>query len=452
LKRFSLIAVLATSSALFAAEPGWRAGTAHAVITPEQPLWMAGYGGRTHPADGKQSELLIRVLALEDAEQHRGVVLSSDTLGISQPIYEAVVARMKSEHGVDRSQIALYASHTHCGPVLKQALYDTYPLDDAQIALIENYSAKLIDTIVETIGKALSNMEPATVSRGQGLATFAVNRRTNREADVPQLREQNKLVGPVDHSVPVLAVHGKNGALKAVVFAYACHNTTMDFYKWFGDYAGCAQFALEDRHPGATAMFAMGCGADQNPLPRRTVERAEQYGGQLADAVDAVLKEGLTPLSPRLQTAIEMIPLAFDPLPAKEQLEKMAAEPVTGSRQRWAMRMLKLQASGEPIPTEYRYPVQAWRLGGEQLWITLGGEVVVDYGLKFKGEFGWETWVTSYANDVMAYIPSYRVLLEGGYEGQSSMTVYGQPAERWASDVEDRITAAVRRLVKMMEE
>jgi neutral ceramidase len=431
---------------LAAAEPTWRAGTARAVITPEQPLWMAGYGGRTHPADGKQTELLIRALSLEDAQGHRGVILSSDTLGISQPIYEAVVARMKSQHGLDRSQIMLHASHTHCGPVLKQALYDTYPLDDAQIALIDAYSAKLVDTIVATFGEALQSLEPVTVSRGLGVATFGVNRRTNREADVPKLREANQLVGPVDHSVPVLAVKRQDGSLKAVVFAYACHNTVMDFYKWFGDYSGCAQFALEDRHPGVTAMFVMGCGADQNPLPRRKVELAEQYGGQLADAVDAVLKEGTKPLSPRLQMAVEMTPLALDPLPAKEQLEKMAAG-TAGMPQRWATRMLKLQSSGDAIRKDYPYPVQAWRLG-EQLWINLGGEVVVDYSLKFKGEYGWDTWVTSYSNDVMAYIPSYRVLLEGGYEGQSSMMVYGQPAERWAPNVEERLANAVRRVAK----
>lgn len=431
-----------------AAEPTWRAGTARAVITPEQPMWMAGYGGRDHPADGKQADLLIRALALEDAQGRRGVILSSDTLGISQPIYEAVVARMKSQHGLDRSQIMLHASHTHCGPVLKQALYDTYPLDDAQRALIEAYSAKLIDIIVTTLGEALKSLEPVTLSRGQGVATFAVNRRNNREADVPALREANQLVGPVDHSVPVLAVRRRDGSLKAVVFAYACHNTVMDFYKWFGDYAGVAQFALEDRNPGVTAMFVMGCGADQNPVPRRKLEFAEQYGAQLADAVQAALKEGTRPLSPRLQTAIELTPLAFDPLPPREQLEQTAAEKPS-YRQRWAARMVKLQSSGDALPKSYPYPVQAWRLG-EQLWINLGGEVVVDYSLKFKGEFGYDTWVTGYSNDVMAYIPSHRVLLEGGYEGQSSMMVYGQPAERWAPDVEERLTNAVRRVVSIV--
>jgi hypothetical protein len=100
--------------------------------------------------------------------------------------------------------------------------------------------------------------------------------------------------------------------------------------------------------------------------------------------------------------------------------------------------------------------VQAWQLGGKQLWIALGGEVVIDYALRFKREFGADTWVAGYVNDVMAYIPSARVLAEdkpprasgrSGYEGNTSMYVYGQPAHRWGDDVEELIAGAVKKLV-----
>lgn len=444
-----LAAVWSGAGPLAAAAEGWKAGVAKAVITPAKPMWMAGYGGRTEPGAVKYHDLWIRVLALEAADGRRGVILSSDTLGISQPIYEAVVARLEQSRGLTRSQIMLHASHTHCGPVLKQALYDTYPLDDVQIGLIEEYSQGLIETIVKTIEGAVDDLQPATLSRGVGTCDFAVNRRTNREPDVPMLREQNLLLGPVDHTVPVLAVHRPDGKLAAVVFTYACHNTVLSWQQWCGDYAGFAQYAIEERHPGATALFTMGCGADQNPLPRRTVEIAQNYGKRLADSVDAVLGQTLTPVAPRLQTALELTPLPFGPLPSQETLERQAAAPAN-YQQRWASRMLKLSASPGGVAKEYSYPVQAWRLGNDLLWITLGGEVVVDYSLRFKGEYGWDTWVSGYCNDVMAYIPSERVLLEGGYEGQSSMYVYGQPCDRWAPGVEERIAATVQRVVEQV--
>ena len=78
-------------------------------------------------------------------------------------------------------------------------------------------------------------------------------------------------------------------------------------------------------------------------------------------------------------------------------------------------------------------------------WIALGGEVVVDYALRLKKELG-PVWVAGYANDVMAYIPSLRVLKEGGYEGAGAMVYYGLPTV-WSPRVEELIVAAVRNQV-----
>lgn len=430
-----------------AADRAWRAGVAKSVITPDVPVWMAGYGGRTKPAEGKLHDLYVRVLALEDAAGHRGIILASDTLGISKPIYDQVCRQLKEQHGLDRSQIMLHASHTHCGPVLRAALYDTYPLNDEEIAKIEKYSDWLTQEIVATIGRALKDLKPATVWRGMGNCDFAVNRRTNREADVPQLRERNMLLGPVDHTVPTLAVRDERGKLMAVAFTYACHNTTLSFQQWCGDYAGFAQFELEAQNPGMMALFCMGCGADQNPLPRRTVELCESYGKRLASAVSAILKDELEAVPAILQTQHEFTTLSLEGLPKVDALQKLASGG-PGNPQRWATRILKLIESKAELPQEYPYPTTVWKLGKDQIWIALGGEVVVDYSLRFKAEHGERTWVSGYVNDVMAYIPSRRVLLEGGYEGQSSMMVYGMPSERWAEDVEERIAKAVARLVE----
>jgi neutral ceramidase len=425
----------------------WKAGIAKSVITPKQAMWMAGYGGRTKPAEGTQHDLYVRVLALEDERGHRGIILASDTLGIPGTMSDDLAKRLKQKFGLDRSQVLLHASHTHCGPVLRGALYDAYPLDETQIRLINEYSDWLTTEIVTTIGRAIADLQPADVSSGTGTVGFAVNRRTNRESDVPKLREQNLLFGPVDHTVPVLAVHAPDGTLRAVTFAYACHNTTLDYLKWCGDYAGFSQLDLESRYPGAVAMFCMGCGADQNPLPRRTVALAETYGKQLSSAVAAVLDSPRNVVASSLRTHHEFVQLAMQGLPKIEVLRTMAAENPS-YRQRWAARMVNAVEAKTELPREYPYPVTVWKLGRDQLWIALGGEVVVDYALRLKGEFGERTWITAYANDVMAYIPSRRVLMEGGYEGQSSMMVYGLPTERWTEDVEERIATGIARCVQ----
>ena len=227
------------------------------------------------------------------------------------------------------------------------------------------------------MGKALADLAPARLAAGQGAAGFAVNRRNNLEPDVPKLIAQGALKGPVDHAVPVLAVYLPDGKLKAVLFGYACHNTVMDFYKWCGDYAGFAQLALEKSHPDATAMFFMGCGADQNPLPRRQLELAERYGNMLAAAVEEVLLAPPRTLAPELRTTMEMVTLHLGPPPTEAELEKLTTDKTPMTR-RWATRLLADLKAGKPFIRTYPLPVQAWQFGGQQLLITLGGEPVVD--------------------------------------------------------------------------
>jgi neutral ceramidase len=447
------------NSLLAADQPLWKAGTARADITPTQPLWMAGYASRTKPAEGKVMSLWIKVLALEDTHGHRAIILTSDLLGFPQSIYQHTCAALKQKFALEPDQILLSASHTHCSPVLRGALYDVYPLDTAQVALIETYSADLETKIVETVGKALADLAPARLAAGQGTAGFAVNRRNNLEPSVPKLIAEGGLKGPVDHSVPVLAVYLPDGKLKAVLFGYACHNTVMDFYKWCGDYAGFAQLAIEKNHPDATAMFFIGCGADQNPLPRRQLELAERYGNMLAAAVEEALLAPPRTLSPELRTTMEMVTLRLGPAPTEAELEKLATD-ASSLTSRWAKRLLADLKAGKPFVRSYPYPLQAWQFGGQQLLITLGGEPVVDWALEFKKEFGSQTWVAGYCNDVMTYIPSLRVLKEDmpplaqarwGYEGAQAMMVYGLPASRWAEDVEDLVNACARHMVARLQ-
>ena len=454
-----LLGDLLAGSLLAADQALWKAGTARAIITPAEPLWMAGYASRTNPADGKAMELWIKVLALEDARGHRAIVLTSDLLGIPQSIYQCVCAALKEKFELAPDQILLSASHTHCGPVLRGALLDIYPLDQNQVALIEQYSTDLESKIVDTVGKALADLAPARVAVGQGTAGFAVNRRNNLEAEVPRLILQGALKGPVDHSVPVLAVYLPDGKLKAALFGYACHNTTMDFYKWCGDYAGFAQLALEKSHPDATAMFFMGCGADQNPQPRRKLELAERFGNMLAAAVEEALLSPPHTLAPELRTTMEMVTLHLGPPPTEADLERLATDKIPFVR-RWALRLLADRKAGEPSISTYPLPVQAWQFGGQQLLITLGGEPVVDWSLKFKEEFGPQTWIAGYCNDVMNYIPTLRVLKadvppgvqgHGGYEGAQATIVYGLPAFHWADDVEDLVNAGAKRVVTAVQ-
>ncbi len=424
----------------------WMAGVARRVITPETPVWLAGYGSRRVP-QGKLHELWMKALALQDTSGNRVVMITSDFQGVPKVMSDRVFSRLSDEAGLERHQVMLTFSHNHCGPRLGDDLVDYYPVDADQVRLIDDYTDRMVADCVEMVAEALQKLEPARLHTSRGRATFAVNRRNNREADVPQMIADGiPLVGPVDHDVPVLTVTRPDGGLAAVLFGYACHPTTLSFMKWCGDYPGFAQLELEQKYPNAAAMFVNTCGGDQNPLPRRTVELCEKYGHMLAAGVEQALQSDQNEVSVGIRSAFELVPLAYTKVVSREDLES-AAKSSSAIRARWARRMLKKLDDGETFDPEYPYPVHAWQLGDEMLVIGMGAETVVDYALRFKQEFGAETWVCGYADDMIAYIPSRRVWEEGGYEGGTSLYEYGRPAYRWAGDVETRIAETVHRLV-----
>lgn len=436
----------------------WRVGVARVNITPERPLWLSGYGSRTRPADGKLTDLWAKALVLDDGGQ-RVVLVTLDLVGIDRGISQRVCREIMTRHKLPRAAIALCSSHTHSGPVVGDNLRSMYFYDETQDRLVREYTRRLEQQLVDLVDRALRETGPATLHYGVGQATFAVNRRNNPEAKVPELRAGKQLVGPVDHGVPVLVVRSTAGETRAIVCGYACHATVLDGYQWSGDWPGFAQLELETRHRGATALFVAGCGADQNPLPRRTVELARDYGRQLADAVDAVLRlpaGELRQLSAPLAASYEEIDLPFARMVTREELTTEAASPDRYIAAR-SKSLLAALERGAGVPATYPFPVQVWRVGvprtaGDGLtWVLLGGETVVDYSLRLKTDLGPRTWVTSYANDVMAYIPSRRVLLEGGYEGTGAMVYYGLPGA-WHETVERDIHAAIRRQLRPADE
>jgi hypothetical protein len=429
----------------------WRAGAAKAVITPEKPVWLAGYGMK-RPPDGKLHDLWMKALALEDPAGRRVVLITSDFQGVPKMMSDRVFDLLQQRYLLSREQVMFTFSHNHCGPRLGDDLVDYYPVEPEQVDLVREYTDQMVAASVDLVGQALDRLAPARLQYGLGKTTFAVNRRNNREADIPALLEMGQpLAGPVDHSVPVLNVTRPDGQPLAILFGYACHPTTLSFLTWCGDYPGFAQVELEERHPGAMAMFVNTCGGDQNPLPRRTVELCRKYGHMLGVAVDEVLERPMKPVSPGLRTAFELIDLDYLSVVSRDELTALL-EDANAIRARWAARLLKKLDGGASFDKSYPYPVHAWRLGNELVWIGMGAETVVDYALRFKAEFGEGTWVLGYCDDMIAYIPSRRVWLEGGYEGGTFLFEYGRPAFRWAGDIEDRIAASVHKLVKQVRE
>ena len=424
---------------------GWKAGIAAVDITPDASLWMAGFARRTQPSQGTALPLKAKALALQAGNEPPAVLVTIDLLGLTVRLTDTVAAAVRRRNGISRSRILFNASHTHCGPVVDEQLSVAYDLTPTQWDAIRAYTARLEASLTKLIADAASTLEPVTIAFARGEAGFARNRRVQFSPE-----------GPVDRSVPILRIDAVRGPLRAIVFGYACHNTTLqpEFVQYHGDYAGVAQALLERRHPGAVAMFIAGCGADANPHPRGTLELVEAHGLSLADAVDRELQNA-TALQPALRAAFGTVDLPFAAGKVRERWkERLNVEDVYLRRYETLMKSIVARAGR--LPSSQPAPVQVWRLGStapgqstpsDLTLIAIGGEVVVDYATRLVREYpGRRLWIAGYSNDVFGYLPSQRVLREGGYEGGDAMIYYGRPGP-FADNVEEIIIGEVRRLV-----
>ena len=417
----------------------WKIGTGRTVITPNEPTWMAGYSSRTSPSEGKLHDLWAKALLLEDARGNRSLLITTDILGVSKDFSDEVRSLINRKYNLDNSQIILSSSHTHSGPVISRALQYIYPMTEQDWKVVDKYTEQLKEKLVELVDQAIKNLQPAHIYTQNGITRFQVNRRNNRENSITPTTE---LKGPNDYAVPVIKIESPDKQLLAVVFGYACHPTTLSINMFSGDYAGFAQLELEKRYPGVTAMFFQGAGADQNPLPRRTVPLAIQYGKQLAATVERVLSEEMPQQESNLITRYSEIDLLLDePLPA-EELQVIAKG--SDYQAMWANGIIsELKTKGHLIKS-YPFPVGYWQIGQQKLFI-LGGESVIAYSVKLKQTYGEQIFVMSYANDVMGYIPSEVILEEGGYEGDTSQRVYGLPS-KWSKSVESKIISELKNI------
>lgn len=412
----------------------YQAGVASVDITPNTAIRLNGFGGRTEESEGVRQPLFAKALTIGSTDQDTIVILTVDTLGIPDDLKLRVIDKLQHRLELTEDRVVICASHTHSGPMIVNCANTLFgrSIPDDQWQRIVSYTNQLEDQLVSVTEDAWRKRRPSRLSWGLGNVRFAMNRRTSG--------------GPVDHDLPVLAVHDLQGTLTAVFTNYACHCVTLSDNLISGDWVGYAMEHIQRQHPGCEALISIGCGADSNPrggvLGGRS-DIADSLGLELAQEVTSVLNSELTPLKNAPAALLERVSLPLAPLPTRAQWEEQSRQP-NAVGYHAAVQLRKLDR-GEPLVTEISYPVQSIHFGDQLALLFLPGEVVVDYSLRLKKELrSSRLWVNAYANACPGYVPSERILREGGYEGGGAMVYYDIPGP-YAAGVEQIIIDAVHR-------
>jgi putative membrane-bound dehydrogenase-like protein len=406
-------------------------GVARIDITPSYPVRLSGFGFRRTESDGVTQRIWAKALAIDDGTL--AVVVTVDNLGIPAAMTEAVAARLAKKAKLPGERFAITASHTHTAPMLRDVAPTLFgmPIPKEHQEHIDHYTAELTDKLEQVALAALADRKPARLSWGIGRVGFAINRRTKG--------------GPVDHDLPILVVRDQKNKVRAIYVNYACHCVTLSNNKISGDWAGYAQELIQDDFPGAIALVSVGCGADSNPSSGVTGDKtaiASRQGAELARAVKRLVEGYLTPVTGPIAASVSRFELPLADPPSREQWEaKAARKDAIGYHARVNLTRLDRK---EPLRSKIDYSVQSWRFGDDLAMVFLPGEVVVDYSLRLKRELdGLRLWINAYANDAPCYIPSERVLKEGGYEGGGAMVYYDLPGP-FRPGLEEKIIGGVR--------
>ncbi len=442
----AVTAVVAGSAAC--APEGLRpVGVARVDITPDEPIRLAGYGARLTESEGVAQRLWAKAVAIGSDREGAAVLVSVENCGVPASLTEEVAQRLRTRCGIARERFVVCSTHIHSGPCLSGTIPAMFgrPIPAEHQSRIDRYTRRLVDDIERVAVAAMADRRPASLAWAEGRVNFAMNRRVVKDGKWRSFGTTPD--GAVDHAMPILVATEPGGAVRAIVANYACHCTTIgpELNRICGDWAGFAQEYVEADLPGTTCLITIGCGADANPEPRTGLDLARRHGREMASEVARLLAGPLRPIRGPLACRYELIGLRYDAVPTREEFEKRANG--TDLAAYHASLQLARLARGEDLAKDLLYPVQTWTMANELAMVFLAGEVVVDYALRLKRELdGRRLWVTAYANDVPCYIPSRRILAEGGYEVDTSMLLYGRPT-RLAPEVEDRITDTVTRMV-----
>lgn len=430
-----LISVLTSAATAAPANGEYAVGVAVLDITPDYPIRLNGFGFRREESEGVTQPIYAKALAIGTDEERPIVLITMDNLGVRLPMVDEVARRLKDNAGIERERLIVTFTHTHTAPKVNGAsdtIFST-PIPPEHQAHIDRYTSELTDALEKVALAALADRKPAKLEWATGQVKFAKNRRT---AD-----------GPADHSLPTLVVRSlDDDRIRAIYLTYACHCVTLSNNKISGDWAGYAQAAIERNHPGAVALVSIGCGSDSNPSSGVTgdnIAAASEQGAEIAAEVDRLLGGMLAQLSGDIAATYTTIELPLNKVPTRDELQA-AVDRNDATSYNAAFQLAKLD-SGESLQTRIDYPVQTITFGDSLALVFLGGEVCVDYKLRAMKEFDPErVWMHGYSNDFCSYIPSERLLKEGGYGGGGETPYFALPTTL-AAGLENKIMAEARR-------
>lgn len=375
------------------------AGTAKVKITPEIPVQMSGYGGRTDPSKGVHDDLFLRVIAFGDGE-NKAVIIAADLIGFTLPYWEEITKRLERETDIPQENILLCATHTHGGPTPANIYRSDPPTPD-----IISYTEGLTEKIVTTVREAINNLKPALIGSGKGECKMNMNRRA-RSADRGIILGKNP-DGICDHEVGVVRIDDEYLNPIAIFINWPCHGTVMSGrnYQITADWLGAAAGYVEKEFDNTIiAPVTAGASGDINGL----YGPGEQFG--YVDITGIMVGEEVVRVAKDIKT------FPYGSISASQRLITLP-----GKQRAKSNFPQKIYEPGPNLDVR----LSALKIGNI-VFTGISGEVMNEIGLDVKklSPFRY-TYVITHCNGSSGYLVTDEAYQEGGYEVRSTRAMLG---------------------------
>jgi neutral ceramidase len=402
-----------------------RVGVASAVTTFEEPGTLAGFGGRKGVAAGVHKDVTATCVVFDNGAA-RLAFLALDILALRPAEHLDFLRAAATEAGIPPQHLMVNSSHTHYAPTIgRKGSYTT---------LFKERTGALFQAAVD-------DLEPAVLDYAVGSCTMGISK---RQADAKgQIGMRPDPHRQIDPDVPVLRVLSSDGAVRVVLFGYACHPTTVGPPAWDlvnPDYPGFARDWIAAAYPGSTPVFLQGCAGDVKPrIVTPDPSGYGRFGYVLLSPLETVAEMG----HELGRAALSAVMVPPEPVPAERptELDEALAAPVhlAGIVEQVQLPLREVDPSEPPR----LFDMGAWRIGDLYVF-GLSGEVFSQIGMRVKRELaGRRVWTNGYTGAGAVYIPDAVSHREGGG------VVRGTPV---TAEAEDAIVANAIRQAKLLEE
>lgn len=407
-----------------------EAGVGRVDITPEEPILLRG-SPVPKPASGVNTRLSVRALVLS-AGSTKVAIVTVDTLKYPYDLARQARAKVEQATGIPATHVIVCASHTHSGP------------------LWSYYDDRLVDVIPDAVTRAVSDLAPCTAGVAEGVVDGVSQcRRVIKDGhawnrwQLPPGEDVNyPSEGPHDPAFDVLALTGRDGKHKAILYNFACHAAANVEPRISADFPGDVAVSVRKLLGYEVSVFFLtGACGDVNVVgawrPRGLL--GEQLGGEILRCL-----RRLSPIAdPSLAVEFREFPMPGRENPQFQEAEITRNWPAQLEHYRKAFDDMKTRAK----PT-YPYPMTGIRLGDDFALVTNATELFCSIGMRIKEKSPFQrTMIVEQTNGAYGYVPSANAFAGGSYEtwfGEHSLLAIqaGDIIERQSLDILKRLSTA----------